>query len=131
MAITLDDLKRDERTCTVEYNGQSAQVTYRPSGYTPEIEDRFQTCIESARSINGFAEFLANTLVNWELLDENGRQFPITLEDLRTLPGRFLTTVINAITSDMREERDDNLKNSGAGSSERKTRSRSARTGFR
>lgn len=116
MPITLDNLKKDVRTCTVEYNGETAQVTYRPSGYTPEVEDRFQTYVQSSRSSNGFAEFLAGILISWDLLDDNGKEFPIELEDLRTLPGRFLTIVVNAITADMQEANDENRKNSGAGS---------------
>ncbi len=115
MPITLDNLKQDRRTCTVEYGGETASLTYRPSGYTPEVEDRFQTFIESSRSANGFAGFLANILVEWDVLDDNGKMFPITLEDLRTLPARFLTSVVNAITADMREEREENRKNSAAG----------------
>lgn len=129
MPITLEDLNRDTRTCTVEFAGASAEVTYKPTGYTPETEDRFQSALDSKRSTQAFVEFIASTVIAWDVLDDNQQPYPLEIEDLRKLPGRFLTAVVNAITRDMREELDENRKNSGNGSSGQKPQR--ARTVFR
>ncbi len=113
--IRLSDLQRDERTCTVEFEGESAEVTYRPSAYTPEIEDQLQTAMESNRPSNGIARWLAGIVVHWEVMDENGEEIPPTFENMRRMSSTFLTTVINTITDDIQVRREDR-KNSAGGS---------------
>jgi hypothetical protein len=115
MPIRLKDLERDVRTCTVEYEGENAEVTYRPSAYTPFVEDKLQAAIESNRPSSGVARLLSSVLVGWEVLGEDGEAISTDSETLSALPSAFLFAVINAITEDMgtgREER----KNSGGGS---------------
>lgn len=128
MPINLAELQNDERTCEVTYEGQTAQVTYRPSAYTPALEDALQTALESGRPSSGIARLLEGVLLRWELLDENGEELPTTYEVMRELPSAFLVKVINTVTADMQAGREDR-KNSGDGS-RRKGSLASARTGI-
>ena len=127
MPIQIADLMRDERTCTVEYQGESAKVTYRPGAYTPIVEDAFQTAIETNRPSRGVAEMLAGLLVGWEVLDDDGNEIPVTVKFLVAVSSSFLFAVINAITSDMNAAKEDR-KNS-AGGSRRAASKGSARRG--
>jgi hypothetical protein len=129
MPIKLIDLAKDVRTCTVAFEDEEAEVTYRPSAYTPEIEDQLQTAIEKNRPSGGVADLLSGVILNWEVLEEDGSEYEPTRENLAKLPSAFLFTVINAITEDMQAEREDQ-KNSDAGS-RRAGRRAKARSGTR
>jgi hypothetical protein len=127
MPIKLSDLAKDLRTCTVEYEGETAEVTYKPSAYTPQVEDNLQTAMETGRPSNAIARLLDGVVTAWEVLDEEGTEIPPVFENMKTMPSAFLTTVANTITRDMQSERDDR-KNSGGGSP-RKAKAGRARTG--
>ena len=115
MPIRLIDLKKDRRTCIVTWEGETAEIVYRPSAYTPETEDEMRQAFESGRPANGLAMILASTLVEWDILDEDGNKLPPTLELMRKLSNGFLVAVSNAIVEDQNTEREDR-KNSGGGS---------------
>ncbi len=42
MPVTLEHLSRDRRTVTVDFGGETLTVTYRPSGFTPELEEKIR-----------------------------------------------------------------------------------------
>lgn len=118
MPISLSELMQDKRSCEVKIGDETAQVVYRPSAYTPIVEDALQTAIEGRRPGTGMAEYLAAIIISWEVIGDDGEEVPITKESLSSLPSRFLSEVSAAITDDVRaggEER----KNSGAGSRKR------------
>lgn len=126
MPIRLADLENDERTCEVEYEGETGNITYRPSLYTPALEDEYQTSMETNRPTGAMCKMLAKILVAWEVLDEEGEPIAIEFEVLRQLPGRFITVMMNAITSDILASRDKEVrKNSGGGSRRRASRGKS------
>jgi len=129
MTIKIADLMSDIRTCVVHAGEEEAEVTYRPSAYTPEIEDRLQTAVESRRPSNGIAQWLSGIVIDWDVVDDNGERFPTTIEVMREMPSNFLTAVINAITDDMQSEKE-TRKNSGAGSPKKASLGR-ARSGTR
>lgn len=118
MSITLADIERDERTCVVTQDEETAEVVYRPSAYTPAIEDALQTAIETNRPASGVARLLSGLLISWDVLGEDGAPLATTPESLRDIPSAFLFKVINAITADMGAG--DGRKNSGGGSSRKK-----------
>lgn len=115
MSIRICDLEKDERTCQVTFEGESAEVRYRPSAYTPAVEDALQSAIETNRPSGGVAKLLAGILIEWEVLDDEGKCLPTDAETLALLPSRFLFAVINVITADMGAEKEDR-KNLGGGS---------------
>jgi len=126
MPIQIADLMRDERTCTVSYQGESAQVTYRPGAYTPAVEDAFQTALETNRPSRGVAEMLAGVLVSWEVVDEAGQELAVEVEFLIKVSSSFLFAVIGAITADLNAEKEDR-KNSAGGSRRAASKGRARR----
>lgn len=124
MPIRLSELTSDERTIAVEIGEELLTVTYRPGGYTPEVEDAMRSQNEKNRPGNGLAAALSRLVMEWDLTEDNGEAVEISLERLRKLPVEFLTRVTNAITTDMRPRRDER-KNSEGGSQPRASRGRS------
>jgi len=118
MSLSLRDLMQDERYITLEIGEGTVEIHYRPSAFTPVVEDEMQRLIETNRPGNGLARMLAGIVIDWDVLDENGQPLEPTVENLRRLPVAFLTRVTNAINRDSAAEKDD-LKNSGAGSRRR------------
>lgn len=115
MAIKISDLMQDERTCEMVFDGETAKITYRPSGYTPTTEDALQKGLETQRPSVGVASLLSELLLEWEVMDDDGQALPINLETLQRLPAGFLYSVMNAIIEDMTGAQEGTRKNSGVG----------------
>lgn len=113
--IKIGDLIADERTITVEYQGETAKVIYRPSAYTPIVEERAQDEIDNNRPGSGLANLLEGMLIRWEVVGEDGEELPPTVEVMREMPVSFLTAMVNAVVEDMNVSREE-IKNSGGGS---------------
>lgn len=118
MPITISDLRREERQVTVVYYEDEFSITYKPGHVTPELEDVLQKAQERDRPAHGLAEVLALLLVEWEVLDADGKMLPIEVEIMDSMPTEFLSTMLLAITEDSRAGREDR-KNSGGGSARR------------
>lgn len=100
--MKLSQLLRDERSVTLDVDGESLPITYRPSGITPETEEAFLGGTERNRSGGAMASLLSDVLVSWGLEGEDGEPYPIDEDSLRRLPIPFLGDVLGAIFEDMR-----------------------------
>ena len=139
MPININDLMGDRRTIPVETRAGILNITYQPSMYSAELEDRTMTLLQNGRPHGSLAESLSFELLDWDLTetitDEDGEvveenaKMPITLETLRSLPGELLTLIQQAINADMKPGKDE-TKNSDAGS-HRAGKSANARNGTR
>jgi len=113
--MRISDMVRDRREITLVVLGEDVHITFRPSAYTPIVEDQVQRFFESARPGNGLARMLSSVLIDWDVLDDNNKPIEITEENLRQLPMEFLTSVSNALAEENRVSREER-KNSGGGS---------------
>ncbi len=110
MPVSITHLVRDRRTVTVPVGDESLTVTYRPSGFTPETEARLRQYADDQRGGAALVALLADCLVDWDLLAEDGEPVPISIKTLNSLPTLFLSQVVQAISEDMRP----NLTSAGA-----------------
>ncbi|HLH22442.1 MAG TPA: hypothetical protein VK066_07950 [Chloroflexota bacterium] len=102
MALRLSHLAADRRTVQVPVGDEQLTVTYRPSGYTPLVEEEVAAKRDDDRRPAGpIVALLAGVLDAWDLQDDRGKPVPTTAESLRTLPTRFLGQVLTAIVEDM------------------------------
>jgi hypothetical protein len=101
MSVRISDLLADERTVPMEVGAETVRVTYRPSAYTPQLEEDLRALNESKRTGAGLAHLLATTLVGWEVVDDTGAPYPTTEAALMALPTRFLWQVLAAINADL------------------------------
>lgn len=129
MPISLSALKSGERTLLFEYDGESAEVTYRVSSYTPELEQAVAEKLESGLPASSTAVILAELLIDWDVVDENGERLPTDYATVSRFPMDFLTALLTTISEDQRAAREDR-KNSGGGSAQR-ANSGNARRGTR
>ncbi len=102
MPVRLSDLMRDTRTMTLPVGDDVLTVTYRPSGITPETEERLAKLGQDQRLGASMIALLTETLTGWDLVDDKGKPLPITEAQLRKLPMRLLGDLVRAMTEDMR-----------------------------
>jgi hypothetical protein len=106
MAIRLADLTANERSCVVTFDGETAEVHYRPSAYTPRLEGDFARVLQNGTPGNAIASLLAGVLLSWDVLGADGQALDVTVETMVEMPTRFLSTVMEQITEDMSTERE-------------------------
>lgn len=115
MTITLEALIQDVRKLEIDINGETLNVTYRPSSYTLATEREFKNALHSDMPANALAVVLVDMIEEWDLLDDSGNVIPPETKNLQTIPSWFIVRVSNALMDDMNASREDR-KNSGAGS---------------
>ncbi len=118
MPIRISNLVRDRRMVTIPIDDETVTITYRPGGFTPETEDRLRTFADDQRGGAALVALLADCLIDWDVLDDDGKPLRPTAENLRRLPMVFLSQVAQAIAEDMRPNLS-SAGNSGAGSLQR------------
>lgn len=114
MAVSLSDLKRKKRELVLEVGEDDLNIVYDPSSITPASQDAFFQLIEKYRYGRALASILADRLVSWDLMDEEGNVIPITEEALSEVPVDVLEFIHESIIDDLKVDKDD-LKNSGGG----------------
>lgn len=102
MPVRLSELRANVRTVAIPVDGDVLNVTYRPSGITPEVEDRLDEATSKQRIGESLMTLLAAALVSWDLLGDDGKPLPVTVETMRVLPLSFLAKLVQAVTADMR-----------------------------
>lgn len=95
MGITVAAMNADTKSVEVTFGGETAAVVVRPSALTPELESNVAELAGSA----GFVELIAELVVSWEVIGENGAPLEPTVENLRKLPALFLVEVVRQITA--------------------------------
>lgn len=102
MGVRVSHLVRDQRVITLPLDGETVVITYRPGGLTPETEDRLREYADDQRGGAMLVAWLADVLVEWDVLDDTGQPLAPTAGNLRRLPTVFLAQVARAIAEDMR-----------------------------
>lgn len=102
MPIKLSKIGAKTRKTTATYDGDEVALTYRPGAFTPRVEARLSEAQEEGRVSQEVAAVLADVLVSWDVLDEDGKPLKPTAELLMDFPIDFLVGVTEAIGEDMR-----------------------------
>ena len=102
MGIQIGDLKKKTRVVAVEYEGETAMVTYRPGEFTVEAEIQMNQALEENRPANGIAEQLFRIVTDWDVVDEKGAPVTVDMKEIRRFPQSFLMLVSQTIAEDMR-----------------------------
>jgi len=96
MAIKVSQLSSPKRTVEVTFGEEKMNVTYRPSCVTPQFLDDLQ----QPQQGEAIAVSIEKLVVEWDLLNEQGKKLPAKKAIVKTLPIAFLMAVIKAITED-------------------------------
>lgn len=98
----LAQILRDQRAVQVDLgDGETLNVTYRPGAVTPAQHDATIDLVERGRGPAALARSLADSLLTWDLTDDNDAPYPLDEAHLRELPSGFLRKIFDAIQSDL------------------------------
>lgn len=111
--MRISDLKNDVRSFVFEYNGTEVKLQYKPSAWTPQVEDELRNSETSDKML----EVLSEVISTWDVTEDDGQIFEPSPENLRTLPSAFVVTLIQKIWEDMAPGE---VQGSFAGSSRRR-----------
>lgn len=88
------------KTVTVEFAGESMEVTYRIGAMSRATIRRFETA-KDEEQVDAAITFITEVVSAWEVVDLDGAVLPITEEVLASLPIDFLTAIIGAVMADV------------------------------
>lgn len=100
MPIQLSQLKANTRSVVVAYYDDTVTVRYQPSVLTPNREAAIKATAADSDN-TALLETIADLVVEWDVLDAEGKPLPRTVDVLRDLPSAFLMTIFQAIGEDM------------------------------
>lgn len=101
MSVRVANLSANTKSVTIDIDGETLNITYRPSGMTPETEDRLHAMAAERRGGASLITLLVDVLASWDLLGNDERPYPITTESLAKLPTLFLSKVAEGIMQDI------------------------------
>jgi hypothetical protein len=101
MAIRLSDLTKETRKAHVNVGAsEPLEIEYRVRAYTAELEDSIIGAQE--RPAMALAQILKKLIVAWNLVDDDGKPYPIDDAHLSKLPVQVAIAIFQAIADDMR-----------------------------
>lgn len=110
MPARLSSLSRNRGEFTKHFeDGSSISVVYRPGRITPRQLHRAQALQERGDELSDAeqqslmdeqTQLLADTLIAWDLLDDNGHPIPATLEGLQDVDYQAQGMILNWIVED-------------------------------
>lgn len=100
MPISLNHIKNDKRSIAIDYNGDTLNLTYKPSELTPAIEAEIREEALEGRN-DRLIETVCKMVIQWDLLDEAGEPLPLEPEIVRDLPSAFLYAIQQGCREDM------------------------------
>ena len=90
MPVKVSDLVKNERTVSLDFDGDTLNIRYRPNSLTVGIERRLAAAEGGEETIDAGLEALLALIVEWDLLGEDGKPLPVTKEQMEALPGVVL-----------------------------------------
>lgn len=95
----LDALTRDTDSVAIPFGSDTLTVQYRPGALTTELVEALQGAETATAPAAAVLEPLARLLVSWDLLDDDERPIPTTVQGLRGVPLSILARVAEAVAS--------------------------------
>lgn len=93
MPISLGAARDRIRTIKVEFDGESANVSYWPNRMTPALEDD----IGEASTAREVAAQLSQLIKRWELVDEDGEEIPADADTMAQVPSNLMYAIFEQI----------------------------------
>ena len=106
--MRLSDVKNRTATVTVEWFGETAQVTGYPGRITGEFIDRLtqaeQTGDEDEAERSGVYDGVCEVIAEWEVDDDDGSRLTVTPDAAKKLPISLLVEMVQSIQEAVRAE---------------------------
>lgn len=101
MPIRISALTADRGTVTVPFVDDTLKITYKPSAINVEQEERELADRAEGRHLLAMAKSLAELVESWDLLDDEGKPVPVSVEVLSPLGLTVLQKITRAILDDV------------------------------
>ena len=100
--ISVSAMRDREKVATVEFDGMTADVWYRPWIITPRVmREMRDTADDEQDNIGRIMDQLCRFVSAWDVLDEDGQRLAVSVDVMTELPNPFLLAVLNAVVADM------------------------------
>lgn len=100
MPVTLSQLKANTRTIVVPYEQDEVRLTYQPSQMTPVVESEINAASRDG-DVGPMLQAMSKLIVEWDVMEDDKKALPHTVEVLAGLPNAFLMAIFRAIQEDM------------------------------
>lgn len=112
MPVKLSDFRKECKTTVVEFAGENVEVAYRLHAVTPGLLAKWG----EAESKDSVMQQVETVVVRWDLVDDEGQEIGVTLENMQDIPLDFLNKVLREIVADIEGWNKEQKKSSGGGS---------------
>ena len=96
MSLKLKDLQKNVHVVEVMWDGETCNITYKPGAITGKTMKKVISNTE-AGDVDPMYTFLDKCVMDWDLIDEKGDPYVVTMDFLEELPLPFIKHVFEAI----------------------------------
>lgn len=104
MPIKIADLRKETRPVSMEWEGETVNLKYRPGAVTAQMQmsaagiatvgDKADLIVEY---VGDYVESMALLIAEWDVMGEDSKPLPITVDNLRQMTLPFLFAIFGAI----------------------------------
>ncbi len=92
MALSLSELRNKRKTIIIDYDGTDVEFSYNPAVFNSAFNQEIQDLIETKEEGTLFRG-LAKILVGTNIVDDEGKPYPLNEESLAELPTQLMYTI--------------------------------------
>ncbi len=108
MPISLSKITAKTKTIAVEWEGETVQIDYSPSQYTPAYIDALaakqkeaEAEADTAKQGEKFSEMACEVVKAWDIQGDDGAVLPVSVAAMSQLPVSLIQRFIESITGDL------------------------------
>ena len=107
MTIKLSDIISEKRWVTVDVSGFDVRVAYTPNTITLRRSEELSHLLDSIDSNPDIrigeetARMFCDLVSEWDILGDDDRPFPITVEALQDFPANILQRILEGVQADV------------------------------
>jgi|SRR5215217_1744605 len=94
MPFSIKKVKEETRAATFEVGGQTGSITFYPKRFTKSL---LNTATAAGDNIDQLIAILVPLIADWDVVDDDGKPYPITSEALSEFPLEVLKVIQQAI----------------------------------
>ncbi len=98
--MQLSKITSERQELAVAFGEDVLNLVFRPQAVTLELVDRKEQALSNPGDV--LAQTLVDLVESWDLVEDNGATYPLTLAAVRKLPLEFVNGILEAILKESR-----------------------------
>jgi hypothetical protein len=98
--MQLSKITSQRGTLAIPFGDEKLNIVYKPQAVTLELVDRKEQAITNPGET--LARLLVDLVESWDLIDDGGQVYALTVADVRLLPIDFVNAILEAILKESR-----------------------------